>query len=107
MYTLLDPGSTVSFVTPLIEIRFDVFPEIFHEPILKNTPIEDDIRAEGVYKNCPIHILDRVTYDDLVKLAMLDLDIILGTDCLRKCYFTIDYQKKVVRFQFPNELEQE
>ena len=33
VYALLDPGSTLSFVTPLITSRFDVFPEILDEPI--------------------------------------------------------------------------
>ena len=38
---------------------------------------------------------------------MLDFDIILGMDWLHKCYATIDCRNRVVRFQFPNELELE
>ena len=38
---------------------------------------------------------------------MLDFDIILGMDWLYKCYSTINFRKRVVRFQFPNELERE
>ena len=51
-------------------------------------------------------IIDRVTYADLIELTMLDFDIILGIDWLHKCYATIDCRNRVVRFQFPNELEQ-
>lgn len=46
MYALLYLGSTLLFVTPVITSRFDVFPEILHEPILVSTPIGDYIRAE-------------------------------------------------------------
>ena len=56
-------------------------------------------------KNFPIQILDRVTHADLMELAMLYFDIILGMDWLYKCYSTINFRKRVVRFQFPNELE--
>ena len=48
LYALLDIGSTLLFVTPLITSRFYVFPEILHEPILVSTHIGDDIRAEKV-----------------------------------------------------------
>ena len=52
-------------------------------------------RAERVYIDCPITIFDRVTYFDLIDLAMLDFGIILGMDWLHKCYVTIDYQNRV------------
>ena len=55
----------------------------------------------------PIIVNDRVTYADLIKFTMLEFDIILGMDWLHKCYATIDCQNRVVRFQFPNELELE
>ena len=48
VYALLDSRSTLSFVTPLIASRFDMLPEILHDPILVSTPIEDIIRAEKV-----------------------------------------------------------
>ena len=45
MYEFLDPGSTFSFVTPLVASKFDILPDILHEPILVSTPIGDIIRA--------------------------------------------------------------
>ena len=80
MYALLDPGSTLSFVTPLVANKFDLIPEILHEPFVVSTPIEDIIRAERVYKYCSITALDRVTYADLIELTVLDFDKILGMD---------------------------
>ena len=38
---------------------------------------------------------------------MLDFDIILGMDCLHMYYANLDCRNRVVRFQFPNELEHE
>ena len=91
MYTLLDPGSTLSFVTPLVASKFDLLPKMLRESFIVSTPIGDDIRAERVYKDYPINVLDRVTYADLIELAMLDFDMILGMDWLHKCYASIDY----------------
>ena len=49
MYTLLDPGSTLSFVTPLVASKFDLLPMILHEHCLVSTPIGENITAEIVY----------------------------------------------------------
>ena len=62
---------------------------------------------ERIYRDCPITVLDRVTYDDLIELTMLDFDIILGMYWLNKCYATIDCPNRVVRFHFPSEIELE
>ena len=70
----------MSFFTPLVASKFDLLPEILHEPFLVFTPIEDDIRAERVCKYWPINVLDRVTYADLIELGMLDYNIIMGMD---------------------------
>ena len=40
---------------------------------------------------------------DLVKLDMLDFDVILGMDWLHACFASIDCRTRVVKFQFPNE----
>ncbi|XP_069147167.1 uncharacterized protein [Solanum lycopersicum] len=50
-YTLLDPGSTLSFVSTLVTSKFDFIPKISHEPFLVSTPRGDKIRAERVLPN--------------------------------------------------------
>ena len=82
VYALLDPASTLSFVNPLVASKFDLLREILHEPFIVSTPKGYDIRAERVYNDCRIIVLDRVTYADLIELAMLDFDMILGMDWL-------------------------
>ena len=78
-----------------------------HETSLVSTPIGDSISAERVYRAFPITFLDRVTYDELTELTMLDIDIILGVEWLHIFYATIDCRNRVVRFHFPNEVEME
>ena len=75
MYALLDLGSTLSFITTLVTRKFDLLPEILLETFLVSTPIGDNIRDERVYKDCPINVLGRVFYADLIELTMLDFDI--------------------------------
>ena len=98
VFALIDQGSTLSFFTPLVASKFDLLPEILHEPFLVSTTKGNNIRAKKVYIDCPIVVLDRVTYADLIELTMLDFDIILGMDWLHKCYATIDCRNRVVRF---------
>ena len=32
VYSLLDPGSTLSFVTTLLALTFEILPEVLHDP---------------------------------------------------------------------------
>jgi len=56
VYALLDPGDTLSFVTPYIVVNFGVSPETLSEPFSVSTPVGDPVIARRVYKNCPITI---------------------------------------------------
>ena len=78
VYDLLDPGVSLSFVTPYIVVNFGVSPETLVEPFLVSTPVGIFIIARQVYRNCPIIISQKVTSVDLVELEMMDFDIILG-----------------------------
>ena len=48
VYALLDPGSTLSIVTTFLANQFDLLLYILHESFLVRTPIEDNVKAEGV-----------------------------------------------------------
>ena len=50
-YTLLDPGYTLSFFTPLVANRVELLPDILHEPFLVSTPRKDDFRSKEYIKN--------------------------------------------------------
>ena len=38
-YSFLEPGSTLSFVTPLVDKKFEILHNILHEPFLVSTPV--------------------------------------------------------------------
>ena len=78
VYALLDPGGTLSFVTPYIAVQFSVSPETLLEPISVSTPVGDPVIARWVYRNFPVTVSQKVTSADLVELEMVDFDVILG-----------------------------
>ena len=103
VYALLDPGASLSFVTPYVANKFDVLPERLCEPFCVSTPVGDSILAERVYCDCPVSINHKSTMADLVELDMVDFDVILGMDWLHACYASVDCRTRVVKFQFSNE----
>ena len=62
VYTLLDLGATLSFVTPLIDRIFDILPDILNETFMVTTPVGDSMVAKRVYINCTILLPNRVTH---------------------------------------------
>ncbi|KAH0636085.1 hypothetical protein KY290_036497 [Solanum tuberosum] len=103
IYALLDPGATLSFVTPYIAVQFSVSPETLSEPFSVSTPVGDPVIARRVYRNCRVTVSQKVTSADLVELEMVDFDVILGMDWLHSCYASVDCRTRIVRFQFPDE----
>ena len=80
MYAFLDPISTLSFVTFLVASKCDTLLEILHKQHVVSTPIGYYVRAERVYRDCPITVLNKVTHVHLIELTMIDFDIILTID---------------------------
>ena len=103
VYALLDPGATLSFVTPLISKKIENLPDILNEPFMVSTLVGESVVAKRVYRNCPIILSNRVTHVELVELDMLDFDVILGMDWLHAKFTLIDCRMRVVKFNFPNE----
>ena len=61
-----------------ISVRF--FLKNIVNPTVFLHPLGESILAEGVYRDCPISINHKNTMSDLVKLDMVDFDVILGMD---------------------------
>ena len=95
---MLDPGASLSFVTPYIAGNFGISFEVLAEPFLVSTPVGKTIIARWVYRNCPVMISQKSTSADLVELEMTDFDIILGMDWLYSIYTTIDCRNMIVQF---------
>ena len=49
VYTLIDPGATVSFVTPFIFRKFDVLLDILNESFMVTTTVGESVVANRVY----------------------------------------------------------
>ncbi|XP_069147029.1 uncharacterized protein [Solanum lycopersicum] len=105
VYALLDPGSMLSFVTPLLALTFETLPEVLHDPIVDSTPLGENVRTDRVYKDCPIVVSGKTMCADLVDLSIHDFDVILDMDWLHSSYTCLDCRSRVVRFCFPNEEE--
>ncbi|XP_059306359.1 uncharacterized protein LOC132057773 [Lycium ferocissimum] len=76
MYALIDPGSTLSYVTPFIVVRFGIKPENIR-PFEVSTLVEDPVIARPVYRNCVVIISNRHTVADLIELDMMDFNVIM------------------------------
>lgn len=49
------------FITPLVDKKFDVLPDIFIEPFLVTAPKDHSAEAKNVFRSCPISLNNRVT----------------------------------------------
>ena len=44
VYALLDLGSTLSFLTPLLALTFEILPEVLHDPVV-STLLGENVRT--------------------------------------------------------------
>ncbi|XP_070046620.1 uncharacterized protein [Nicotiana tomentosiformis] len=102
VYALIDPGSTLSYVTLLVASKFGIKLE-YIKPFEVSTPVGDSIIAKRVYKGCIIVAHSRSTVADLIELDMVEFDVIMGMDWLASCHANVDCRSKIVRFQFLRE----
>ena len=63
-YAILDLGDTLSILTSLIAKKFDILPDILHEPFIVSTVVGESVFAKKLYRNCPIMFPNRVYYVD-------------------------------------------
>ncbi|XP_070056499.1 uncharacterized protein [Nicotiana tomentosiformis] len=102
VYALIDPGSTLSYVTLLVASKFGIKPELV-KPFEVSTPIGDSVVVKRVYRGCIIVVHSRSTVADLIELDMVEFDVIMGMDWLASCHANVDCRSKIVRFQSPGE----
>ncbi|PPY92736.1 hypothetical protein C5P31_25780, partial [Escherichia coli] len=58
-YALIDPGSTLSYITPFVARKFGIVPEILSDPFAVSTPVGESIIARRVYRGCTVTICSR------------------------------------------------
>ena len=57
VYSILDPDANLSFITPLVAKKFDILPDILHEPFIVSTQVGELVVAKRVCRNCSIDFL--------------------------------------------------
>ena len=80
VYDLLDPWTSLSFVTPYVANQFDVILEKLYKPCCVSKLVRESIIAERVYCDCAISINHKNNMDDLIELDMVDFNVIRGMD---------------------------
>ncbi|XP_070005264.1 uncharacterized protein [Nicotiana sylvestris] len=103
VYALIDPGSTLSYVTPFVVMEFGKEPKQLHEPFSVSTPVGESILATRIYRSCIVTVCGRDTRADLIELGMIDFDVIMGMDWLYSCFDKLDCRTRTMRLEFPNE----
>ncbi|XP_070034730.1 uncharacterized protein [Nicotiana tomentosiformis] len=102
VYALIDPGSTLSYVTPYVAMEFWIELEQLHEPFSVSTLVGESIIVAQVYSDC-CHSVWSGHPGDLIEFGMVDFDVIMGMDWLYSCFSKLNCRTRTVRFEFPNE----
>ncbi|XP_049372732.1 uncharacterized protein LOC125837697 [Solanum verrucosum] len=70
VYALLDPGASLSFVTPYVAIRLDILTEQLLEPFSVSTRVGESILVERVYRDCTISVNHKYTMNSSSKVPV-------------------------------------
>ncbi|XP_070023240.1 uncharacterized protein [Nicotiana sylvestris] len=103
VYALIDPSSTLSYVSLYVAMEFGIEPDQLHEPFSVSTPVGESITVARVYRGFVGTVRGRKTITDLIELGMVDFDIIMGMYWLYSCFTTFDCRTRIMRLEFPNE----
>ncbi|XP_015068659.1 uncharacterized protein LOC107013199 [Solanum pennellii] len=110
VYALVDPGSTLSFVTSLVAIKFDLLPKISHEPFLNRVvrfhfPNELKLEWDGGGSNPKSQIVSNLKANKMLSKRYL-YQLVRVNDLEHKVP-SIDSVSTVNEFQdvFPEDLQ--
>ncbi|XP_070036657.1 uncharacterized protein [Nicotiana tomentosiformis] len=97
IYVLIDPGSTLSYVTPYVAMEFGIELEQLPEPFSISIPVGESIVSARVYRGCVVTVHGRDTLANLIELGMIDFDVIMRMDWLYSCFAKFDCRTRTVR----------
>ncbi|XP_070009897.1 uncharacterized protein [Nicotiana sylvestris] len=101
VYAPIDPESSLSYVTPYVATSFGIEQEHLHESFYVSTPIGESITAIRVYRDCVVIVRGRDTMVDLIKLGMIDFNVLMEMDWLYSCFVKLDCRTRIMRLEFP------
>ncbi|XP_021670426.2 uncharacterized protein LOC110657500 [Hevea brasiliensis] len=91
VYTLINPGSTHSYICIAPPVDKGVQIEGLEEDILITNPLGHSVMVKKVYKGCPLMIQGYEFSADLIELPFYKFDVILGMDWLSHHQVMVDY----------------
>lgn len=80
MYYLIDPRSTLSYVTLFMAMHCNFNLECVSHLFTISTLLGDSMVVRRVYRGCVVSVGSRETLVDLIELDMVDFDAIVGID---------------------------
>ena len=95
---LFDSGATHSFISPYFANKLARDKILMKNYLAISTPLGETIEVKYMYPACVVEVEGRVLPADLIELAVLDFDVILGMDWLFDNYATLNCREKCVQF---------
>ena len=102
MHTLIDPGSTLSFISGSLVDELGLRPTRLEQPLVLITVAKERFYPNLVCKQCSIKIGEHDLPNDLRVMEFLEYEALLGMDWLAKYRAVIDCFSKEVIFYIPN-----
>lgn len=102
VYTLIDSGSTHSFITRSIVAKLRLEPRRIDSPFSISIPSGELLSSNLYLSSCPLQIQHQILEIDLIILPIDHFDIILGMDWLTKYKAQIHCAQKSVQLSLPN-----
>ena len=79
-------------------MNFEIISEQLSEPFSVSTLVGKSILVERFYRDCPFFINHKSTMAVLIKLDMVEFDVIMVIDRIHACYALIDCRTRDSKF---------
>ncbi|VFQ83746.1 unnamed protein product [Cuscuta campestris] len=97
--TLIDPGSTLSYVCMPMPVMPNIPREDLDNPVIVSNPLGHSLRLTHVYHDCPLVVQGKTFPASLIELPHREFDVILGMDWLTANQAVVDCGAHTVRLR--------
>eukprot|EP00253_Pinus_taeda_P029659 PITA_29659 len=104
---LIDPGATLSYISPKLVEQCKLQPEKFRNPWLVQLATGTKRRVTTKVKSCPITVAGQPVVADLNILPLGSYDVLIGMDWLEKHWALVNCKTKMIRYKDDAGIEQE
>ncbi|XP_070046720.1 uncharacterized protein [Nicotiana tomentosiformis] len=110
VYAFINPGFTLSYVTPYVAMEFGIDSEQLHESFSVSTPVDESIMAARVYKDCvvkmrePLGSIIEWNGDDVVPkgrfISYLEATMMINKGCIYNFVLVMDTDAEAPTLEF-------